>query len=126
MGDSLTKKIGQGIEDSHLLGVVLSHNSVNSEWVQKELQIALQKEISEKRVVVLPILIEKVVIPPFLRDKKYADFTDPEKFDKTFQDLRRFPRAERSRKNDDAQDIHRYDYGFERIRSDKRSLRSLQ
>ncbi|MGA7563784.1 MAG: toll/interleukin-1 receptor domain-containing protein [Desulfobaccales bacterium] len=42
IGDSMTDKIGQAIETTDYVGVVLSHNSINSEWVQKELQIALQ------------------------------------------------------------------------------------
>lgn len=81
IGDSLTEKIGQAIENTDYVGVVLSHNSINSEWVQKELQIALQKEIKGKSVVVLPILIETVEIPPFLKDKLYADFTSSEKYE---------------------------------------------
>jgi len=81
IGDSLIEKIGEAIENTDYVGVVLSHNSINSEWVQRELQIALQKEIKGKKVVVLPILIETVEIPPFLKDKRYADFTNPEKFE---------------------------------------------
>jgi hypothetical protein len=81
IGDSLTEKIGQAIESTDYVGVVLSHNSINSEWVQKELQIALQKEIKGRAVVILPILIETVEIPPFLKDKLYADFTSSEKYE---------------------------------------------
>jgi len=81
IGDSLTDKIGRAIEVTDYVGVVLSHNSINSEWVQRELQIALQKEIKGKKVVVLPILIETVELPPFLKDKLYADFTNPEKYE---------------------------------------------
>ena len=80
IGDSLTEKIGEAIEVTDYVGVVLSHNSINSEWVQRELQIALHKELKGKKVVVLPILIETVEIPPFLKDKLYADFTTPERF----------------------------------------------
>jgi len=89
IGDSLTEKIAEAIETTDYVGVVLSHNSINSEWVQKELQIALQKEIKGRNVVVLPILIEKVEIPAFLRDKWYADFTNPENFDNELAKLLR-------------------------------------
>ncbi|MQY74059.1 MAG: TIR domain-containing protein [Clostridia bacterium] len=98
IGDSLTEKIGRAIEDTDYVGVVLSHNSINSEWVQRELQIALQKEIKGKKVVVLPILIETVKIPPFLKDKLYADFTTPEKFKIEFQKLLRALRVSVERK----------------------------
>ena len=89
VGDSLTQKIGEAIEETDYVGVVLSHNSINSEWVQRELQIALQKEIRGKKIVVLPILIETVEIPPFLKDKLYADFTTPERFEIELQKLLR-------------------------------------
>ncbi|HHT9105618.1 MAG TPA: toll/interleukin-1 receptor domain-containing protein [Candidatus Wujingus californicus] len=89
IGDSLTEKIGEAIENTDYVGVVLSHNSINSEWVQRELQIALQKEIKGKKVVVLPILIETVEIPPFLKDKLYADFTSPDKFEQELPKLLR-------------------------------------
>jgi hypothetical protein len=67
--------------------IVLSNHSVNSQWVQRELQIALSKELSGKRDTVLPILLHSVDIPVFLRDKVYADFTTPESADKSFRKL---------------------------------------
>jgi hypothetical protein len=70
-------------------GVVLAHNSIKSEWVQTELRIALSRELSGRNVVVLPILMESVEIPVFLRDKVYADFTTPEKAEKAFSHLLR-------------------------------------
>lgn len=87
VGDSLTEKIGNAIEKTDFVGVVLSRNSVNSQWVQKELQIALQEEFRKKKVVVLPLLLEPVELPPFLRDKLYADFTSPKKFKQSFPKL---------------------------------------
>jgi len=87
IGDSLTEKIGSAIEKTDFVGIVLSRNSINSQWVQKELQIALQEEFRKKKVVVLPLLLEPVELPPFLRDKLYADFTSPEKFSQSFPKL---------------------------------------
>jgi hypothetical protein len=87
VGDSLIQKIGSAIEQADFLAVVLSHNSVNSPWVQKELDLAMQKELAERRVTVLPILKEPCEIPAFLRDKLYADFTDPGSFEMAFARL---------------------------------------
>ena len=74
VGDSLREKIAAGIETQDQLAVVLSRASVQSDWVQKELNAALAKELEERQVVVLPLLIEDCDIPVFLRDKKWADF----------------------------------------------------
>lgn len=87
VGDSLTQKIGTAIETTDFLAVVLSHSSVNSPWVQKELALAMQKELAERQVRVLPILKESCEIPPFLKDKLYADFTDPSSFEGPFARL---------------------------------------
>lgn len=35
LGDSLIEKIEEGIETTDFLGVVLSRNSINSEWVKR-------------------------------------------------------------------------------------------
>ncbi|MGO9481519.1 MAG: toll/interleukin-1 receptor domain-containing protein [Candidatus Kryptoniota bacterium] len=94
VGDSLTERVGKAIQETDFVGVVLSHNSVNSEWVQKELQAAMQKEIKGRRVVVLPMLLEPVEIPVFLRDKLYADFTSQQKFEESFPKLLRSLGAE--------------------------------
>lgn len=42
VGDSLIKKIYEGLYQSDYLGVILSRNSINSKWVQKELAIAIR------------------------------------------------------------------------------------
>jgi hypothetical protein len=49
----------------------------------------MQKELAARNVVLLPLLLDRVELPPFLRDKLYADFTDPEKFEVTFPALLR-------------------------------------
>ena len=65
----------QAIQDSSALLVVLSKASVASEWCRKELNAGLMRELDEKRVVVLPLLVDDCEIPLFLREKMYADFS---------------------------------------------------
>lgn len=74
VGDSLIDKIQNAVEGASALLVVLTKVSVESEWCKKELSSGLIRELEEKRVVVLPILLEDCKIPMFLRDKLYADF----------------------------------------------------
>jgi len=74
VGDSLLNNIQEAIQDASALLVVLSKSSVESEWCKKELNAGLIRELEERRVIVLPILLEDCLIPVFLKDKMYADF----------------------------------------------------
>ena len=76
VGDSLLDKIGEGLESSDYLIIILSNNSVQSSWVRKELNVFLCNEISSKKIKILPVLIDDCDIPIFLREKLYADFRD--------------------------------------------------
>jgi tetratricopeptide (TPR) repeat protein len=84
IGDSLVKKISEGIEQVDYVAAVISNGSVKSEWVQKELSWAMTKEIEGQRVVVLPVVIERCELPGYLKDKLFADFTDPSNYDGAF------------------------------------------
>jgi len=75
VGDSLFSKIESAIRECTYLGVILSPSSVSSEWVQREVNMALGEEIHGRRVKVLPLLHEPCEIPGFLTDKVYADFS---------------------------------------------------
>lgn len=81
IGDSLIEKIRDGIDQVDYVAAILSSASIGSEWVTRELDIASNREIEEKRVVVLPLLVEHVKLPGFLKGKFYGDFTDETKFD---------------------------------------------
>jgi len=73
-GESLIEKIQSALQEASALVVVLSKASVESVWCKKEVVAGIQRELEEKKTLVIPALIEKCDIPLFLRDKKYADF----------------------------------------------------
>ena len=73
VGDSILNRVQDAIQESSALLVILSKASVESEWCKKELSAGLMRELDEKRVVVLPVLVEDCEIPLFLREKMYAD-----------------------------------------------------
>lgn len=89
VGDSLTKKIEEGLKRTNYIGVALSPRSVSSSWVERELEIAINREISTGEIVILPLLYEKCELPTFLSGKLYADFTSPAKFDEGLAKLLR-------------------------------------
>jgi hypothetical protein len=74
VGDSLIRRIEEAISDAAAVIFVLSRASVESDWCRKELSAGLVRELEEKKVIVLPLLLEDCAVPLFLRDKKYADF----------------------------------------------------
>lgn len=75
IGDSLIDKVSEAIHDTDFIAAVISKNSIGSHWVKKELSLAMSKEIKNKKVVVLPILLDRCELPNYLKDKLYVDFT---------------------------------------------------
>lgn len=74
MGDSLISKISSGLSESDYLIIILSNNSILSEWVSREVNYSLLEEINNRQVKVLPVIIDNCDVPVFLKDKLYADF----------------------------------------------------
>jgi hypothetical protein len=85
VGDSLISNVQSAISGASALLVILSQSSVQSEWCKKELNAGLVRELSERRVLVLPVVSEECEIPLFLKDKLYADFRD--NFDNGLQEV---------------------------------------
>lgn len=75
-GDSLTEKISDGMINSSYLLVLLSKKSVASNWVQRELEIAINRQLKDKSIKVIPCLLEECDIPTFLSPVFYADFRE--------------------------------------------------
>jgi hypothetical protein len=87
VGQSLIEKIREGIDKVDYVAVILSPDSVDSAWVQREVDVAMNQEISGRRVKVLPIMYRKCEPPGFLLGKRYADFTDESKYSAALEDL---------------------------------------
>lgn len=87
IGDSLVQKIRDGIDLVDFVAAILSKASIESEWVKRELDMASNREIEERRVVVLPLLVEDVELPGFLKGKFYGDFRSVETYDAGLQRL---------------------------------------
>jgi hypothetical protein len=70
---SIVERINEELARNDTLIVLLSPNSVQSRWVQRELNTALRNQLSGEDVTVLPILIAECDIPATLMDIKYID-----------------------------------------------------
>ena len=61
-------------ENDHL-GIVLSQNAVNSEWVKEDLSPTLIKDLEAKKILAHPILYRECPVPAALAGKKIVSFT---------------------------------------------------
>jgi TIR domain len=73
-GESIVERVGAGIEDADFMIVVLSKSAISSQWVENEWQAKYWTEINEKRVLIIPLVINECTVPTLLRAKKYVDF----------------------------------------------------
>jgi len=76
VGDSISKKVENGICTCDFFCLVISSNSIESRWVEREYRAAINRQLSSNGTpVILPILIENVQLPLFLRDIRHANFS---------------------------------------------------
>jgi hypothetical protein len=87
VGDSLIDRIQSALIASSAVLVIISKNSIASNWCKKELNSTLMREIEEKKSLLLPCVIDDCEIPLFLREKLYADFKRDS--DQAFSDILR-------------------------------------
>ena len=88
VGDSLIEKIREGIDKVEYLVVLLSKSSIESEWVKKEVEIAMNQEIENKSVKVIPVLLDNIDLPWFLKGKLYADLRDLNNYSKVLDQMK--------------------------------------
>ena len=72
-GDSIAKRIDEGLAASDVLLVLLSPNAVNSNWVRAEWHAALNSQLRNRAVTLIPVLIADCELPPALSNLTYLD-----------------------------------------------------
>ncbi|MBY4886370.1 toll/interleukin-1 receptor domain-containing protein [Pantoea sp. DY-15] len=87
IGDSLIRKIRDGIDNVEYFAVILSPNSINTPWVVNELDVAMNQQINGRNIKVLPIMFKDCEPPGFLLGKVYGDFRNGENYDESFKKL---------------------------------------
>jgi hypothetical protein len=71
-GDDIIDRLGEGLRSMDVLLFLISRASLESGWANLELKYAIRREISEKRVLVMPFIIDDtplVELPWFLAHK---------------------------------------------------------
>jgi hypothetical protein len=87
VGDSLLDKITFAISEVDYLGVVISAYSAHSDWVTREIEIAMREDIAGKRVKVIPLVLRGGALPSVLTGKVFADFTSEPAYPDSLQRL---------------------------------------
>ncbi len=71
------REIERELDSADFIIFFISQHSVQSVCAQKELQIALNRQVSgEHGAVLLPVLLERAEVPPLLRQIKWLNMTD--------------------------------------------------
>lgn len=73
VGESFEQKIAQGLGDSDFVVVLLTRQSVESNWVDREWREKFETEAKTGRVAIVPVRGEVCAIPDFLAQRSYAD-----------------------------------------------------
>jgi hypothetical protein len=74
VGDSIVEKINEATNNADALVLFVSASAVSSDWVKREWQSALARQLSGTPIRILPAVIEECQHPSLLSDIKYADF----------------------------------------------------
>ena len=76
-GSQWVLEIERGLDAADFILFFISPSSVSSGWAQKELQVAMHRQLSSSGGPrILPVLLEKAEVPPLLRDITWLDMTD--------------------------------------------------
>lgn len=74
-GARLSDRIAGAVTSSSVVIVVMSEAMRSSDWVDREIEHALNMEAEQDREVLLPIRIDAAALPDRLTDRVYADFS---------------------------------------------------
>jgi len=77
IGERLYDSIAAALDQVDFVAALMSPTSIDSNWCQKEISLAMTGEVSKHGVTVLPLRIGDVAVPATLKGKKYLD-VDPD------------------------------------------------
>jgi hypothetical protein len=104
IGDKIRPRIDESIRIHDKLLLVLSKNSINSTWVEKEVETAFEEENKRKQTVLFPVRLDKAVMDTdqawaadIRRTRHIGDFSwwkDHDAYQQAFERLLRDLKAE--------------------------------
>jgi hypothetical protein len=76
LGDSIVERVERAVKASDVFLVFLSPASIGAQWIRAELGHALTRQMSDRAITIVPVLIEDCEIPPPLAGLFYIDLRD--------------------------------------------------
>jgi hypothetical protein len=87
-GDLFIGALEKGIESTECVVIVISPGALRSHWVEEEYNRALTMANSrERRLRLIPILLQETELPGFLASRQWVDFREPGSFDRGIERL---------------------------------------
>ncbi len=93
LGSDITLELEEGLQNSKYVGLVLSPNSLNSDWVALERSTAIYKDPRARKQHLIPILRKDCDIPDMLARLNYIDFRNDYDFENHLKILINFLRG---------------------------------
>jgi hypothetical protein len=86
-GESIPERLEYALPRSRKVGLILSPESVESEWVKVERYVTQYIDINERQKRLIPLYRRTCEIPFFLNHINYIDFQDEAKFEENYRIL---------------------------------------
>ena len=87
VGDDITQKIREGLNESLFVAVVVSKDTEQSIWIRREVAEAFSKVAAERRECFLPIVLDEDARVPFEMSPVRSVFPMRDGFEKTFEEI---------------------------------------
>lgn len=85
-GDFFAEALENGIQMSKSMGLIVTPESLRSNWVREEYYRALTL-VNEDSLQLIPIILEKAELPGFLKGRQFVDFSDDDYYEKNVDRL---------------------------------------
>ena len=76
IGGNIPKNVYHGIKSSSHFCCIISEASVESQWVEEELSFAKMRQLDNRGLMIVPILISDVEVPDYVKVYRYANLQD--------------------------------------------------
>lgn len=84
-GESVNERLNRALAESRYFGLVLSPESVASQWVGEEWFSSHHADVERKERRLIPLHLRDCDIPRFIAHLNHIDFRDPDKFEEGFR-----------------------------------------